>query len=91
MTFVDATKSSLNISICLTALLIFFSSNLHAQFSGAVEGYVEDSTGAVIPGAEVSVIDENLGVERTITSNETGLFRIGELPAGTRRESNSLR
>jgi hypothetical protein len=55
----------------------------NAQFtSGAVEGYVKDSSGAVIPGAEVTVTDENLGLERKITSNETGLFRIGELSAG---------
>lgn len=54
-----------------------------AQFSGAVEGYVKDGTGAVIPGAEVVVTDENLGLEREATSNETGFFRIGELPAGS--------
>ena len=65
------------------ALLALFVGVANAQFSGAVEGYVNDATGAVIPGAEVSVTDENLGVERKITSNETGLFRIAELPAGS--------
>ncbi len=64
-------------------LLALFVGVAKAQFSGAVEGYVKDATGAVIPGAEVIVTDENLGLERTITSNETGLLRIGELPAGS--------
>ena len=63
----------------------------NAQFtSGAVEGYVKDSSGAVIPGAEVTVTDENLGLERKITSNETGLFRIGELSAGAYEVSVTL-
>ena len=65
------------------ALLALFVGVANAQFSGAVEGYVNDATGAVIPGAEVSVIDENLGVERKITSNESGFFRIAELSAGS--------
>ena len=54
-----------------------------AQFSGAVEGFVRDSTGGVIPGADVTITDENLGLEREIPSNETGFFRVGELPAGS--------
>ena len=54
-----------------------------AQFSGAVEGFVKDGTGAVIPAADVTVTDENLGLEREISSNETGFFRISELPAGS--------
>lgn len=54
-----------------------------AQFSGAVEGFVKDGTGAVIPGVSVLLTDENLGLEREANSNETGFFRIGELPAGS--------
>ncbi len=67
----------------LIALSVFACGVATAQFSGAVEGYVKDGTGAVIPGAEVVVTDENLGLEREATSNETGFFRIGELPAGS--------
>ena len=86
MTSANTNRFSLYINIFFAGLLVFFTasnSNLHAQSSGAVEGYVEDATGAVIPNAEVSIFDENLGVERTVVSNETGLFRGGELPAGT--------
>ncbi len=71
------------ISTTLAALAIFSAAVANAQFSGAVEGFVKDATGAVIPGAEVVVTDENLGLERAITSNETGFFRISELPAGS--------
>ena len=41
------------ISTNLVALGVLACGVASAQFSGAVEGYVKDGTGAVIPGAEV--------------------------------------
>ena len=67
----------------LGILLLLASGIASGQFSGAIEGYVKDATGAVIPGAEILVTDENLGLEREASANETGFFRIGELPAGS--------
>ena len=70
-------------SIALGVLLLLASGIASSQFSGAIEGYVKDATGTVIPGAEILVTDENLGLEREASANETGFFRIGELPAGS--------
>ena len=70
-------------SIALGVLLLLASGIASSQFSGAIEGYVKDAIGAVIPGAEILVTDENLGLEREASANETGFFRIGELPAGS--------
>ena len=48
---------------------------LHAQeTSGRITGVVADATGAVIPGATVSLKDEQTGLARKTTSNEIGNF-----------------
>ena len=57
--------------------------NLSAQtFRGALLGTVADSTGAVIPGAAISVKNMDTGIERTTESNSDGAFNVSELPIG---------
>src|ERR1700679_3526773 len=51
-----------------------------AQFSSGIEGTVVDSTGAAVPGAEVTINDTRLGVARTGKTSQTGYFRIDSLP-----------
>jgi hypothetical protein len=46
-----------------------------------VSGTVTDSTGAVVPGAQVTVY--NAGVQRTVTTNSTGYYAVTGLPWGT--------
>ena len=56
---------------------------LQAQVSqSTVLGTVTDSTGAVVPNAEVIVKNEGTNVERKMTTNEAGDFRIAGLEAG---------
>lgn len=55
----------------------------HAQFSSGVEGTVEDSSGAAIAGATVSLTDTQLGVTKQTTSSQTGYFRIDSIAAST--------
>jgi hypothetical protein len=52
------------------------------QTSGAIRGRVADSSGAVIPGAEVSLAGPG-GVERTITTDATGSYVFSGLQPGT--------
>lgn len=60
-----------------------FASFLSAQtFRGTLLGTVSDATGAVIPGAAVSVKNVDTGVERTTESNSDGAFTVPELPIG---------
>jgi len=49
---------------------------------GAVSGTVFDPSGAVIPGADVTVIHASTGAERTLISDAAGRFRADILPAG---------
>src|SRR5437667_11233281 len=50
--------------------------------TGSIVGVVRDETGAVIPGASVSITNKATGAKRTGISSETGDFSIpGLLPA----------
>ena len=51
--------------------------------SGTILGSVQDTTGAVIPGAKVTATAQAIGVTRTVTSGGNGTFSLPNLPAGT--------
>lgn len=52
-----------------------------AQDTGAIEGVVSDSSGAVLPGAEVSLTGAG-GFSRTVTTNTQGKYILQGLPPG---------
>src|SRR5258705_4799059 len=51
--------------------------------TGRIAGVVKDQNGALIAGAEVSVLSRARGDERKVTSDETGSYGIPFLPPGT--------
>jgi hypothetical protein len=51
--------------------------------SGTIFGRVQDSTGAVIPNAEITATELSKGVARTTTSSAAGAFSLPSLPPGT--------
>ena len=53
-----------------------------AQTMGTITGEVRDSTGGVVPGATVTVVNKATNATRTTTSNEVGLFDFPALPPG---------
>jgi outer membrane receptor protein involved in Fe transport len=50
---------------------------------GAVEGTVTDESGAVLPGATVTVRNQATGVARETTTDGVGVFRAPLLPVGS--------
>ena len=69
-----------------TALLLLLAAApaLRAQVGTAnVSGTVEDTTGAVIPGATVTLTDNDTQTHRTIQSSSSGFFTFSNLPAKT--------
>jgi hypothetical protein len=50
--------------------------------TATVAGEVNDSTGAVIPGATVTITNSS-GFKQTTTSNDHGVYSISRLPPGT--------
>ena len=66
----------LALSLCLPALL-------WAQTTGSITGTVLDSTGAVVPNAQVTVIDPTKGVTRTSATNSQGEYLAAGLGQGS--------
>src|SRR5215813_5270804 len=68
-------------ALCAAVLL---SSALWAQSErGTITGTVQDATGAVVPGAKVTLTNTLTGVVFTIPSNEAGEYTVPQLPVGT--------
>ena len=62
---------------CFVLLLLLMSSSLAAQqISGTITGNVRDASGAVLPGAEVTVTNVATGVDSVVVVNDEGLYRI---------------
>src|SRR5438067_1446476 len=71
-------------TISLTLLLAAFALPSFAQrITASIRGTVTDSTGAVVPGASVTVRNENTGFTRSNVTNGAGSYSFAELPIGT--------
>src|SRR5262245_6797384 len=70
--------------LCLFALSFFaFAATAFGQnTSGSITGVVQDATKAVIPGAQVALINQDQGVtvQQTVT-NEAGIYVFSALAA----------
>jgi hypothetical protein len=65
---------------------MIFSPGLLAQtITGTISGDVTDSTGAVVPGATVTVQSLGTGETRTATTSSTGSYRVPDLAIGKYR------
>src|ERR1035441_7158557 len=53
--------------------------------TGAVTGTVTDSARAVVPGAEVTVVNEGTGEVRKVTTGSVGMYLVPLLPPGSYR------
>ena len=61
----------------------FFIQEAKAQvLYGSVTGTVSDPTGAVVPGAKVSIANDQTELKRLATSDAAGEYRILDLPEG---------
>ena len=58
--------------------------------NGTIEGTITDTSGAVLPGVSVVVLNTDTGAERVVVTNEHGLFRAPLLPLGTYRVKAEL-
>jgi hypothetical protein len=50
--------------------------------SGSILGTITDATGAVIPGVSVKITNPAIGLSRDVISNESGNYRVDQLPIG---------
>ena len=65
-------------------LLLSAGAIAHAQSSatGEIRGTVTDSTGAVLPGASIAVLNINTGEQKLFTTNKVGLYDTVSTPNG---------
>lgn len=73
---------------CSTALffaMLVPAAGTHAQSAalGGIGGEVRDTTGAIVPGAAVQLINTGTGATRTVTSNSEGHYEFQFLQPGT--------
>lgn len=67
------------------ALIVFLSCGIaHAQFdNGSITGTLRDTSGAVVPGATVTIRNIATGVTTTLTTNQDGTYQALALIPGT--------
>jgi hypothetical protein len=62
-----------------------------ARLTGAdLQGSVEDATGAVLPGATVTIVNVETGIVRTVVTDAGGRYLAPALPPGTYRVGAAL-
>jgi hypothetical protein len=70
----------IRLPMLVSACLLASTASLYGQaVYGSIFGTVTDSTGAVIPGATITVTDEGKGTTVTFTSNDSGEFTAEHL------------
>ncbi len=66
--------------MCLVLVSSMFT--LAQTSRGTVSGVIKDQTGAVIPGATVTLTNTDTTVERTATTNDEGFYRFDAVDLG---------
>src|SRR4051794_1905619 len=67
----------------LVCLLVGLSA--HAQSTSTIYGTVRDASGAAVANATVLVRNQATGVDRTVTTDDAGIYKAAALPRGTYR------
>ena len=85
--------SRLTRSLTALALALLCATGAWAQSqatTGVIEGTVKDETGAVLPGATVTVRNTDTGFEKVLQSDASGRFYAPLLPLGPYRVTVAL-
>src|SRR5712691_10379440 len=70
-------------AISFAGLLVLAPSASAQKITGLITGTVTDPSGAAVPGATVTVVNERTGAAREAATNEQGSFSFPEADAGT--------
>jgi hypothetical protein len=75
-----AIRAAALVCLCLLVAPVLF-----AQEVAQISGTVTDPSGAVVPGVEVTAIQTDTGVKRSIVSDANGFYLLPNLPLGPYR------
>ena len=70
-------------ALLASAAVVAFAPAAHAQFRASITGTITDPTGAIIPGAQVTLLDSQTGKTLQSTSNGAGVYTFNALPPDT--------
>ena len=77
-------KRALYLCSSLLAILSVLASSAWSQeVTATIVGSITDQNGATVPGATVKAISVDRGTSYSAVSDEAGLYRISQLPAGS--------
>jgi len=72
-----------HIRFLLVAILVFlFVTMAWGQYGASIQGTVTDNSGAVVPGATVTVANQETGVSKTTVTSDAGSYRVSGLVPG---------
>jgi hypothetical protein len=69
-------------SLFLTAILLAIPSLGQAATTGSISGAITDQTGALIPGAKLTITNPAQGIQHKTTSDAKGVYSFPSLPVG---------
>ncbi len=75
-------KKILGTALCL---LVFIAMGLGQAISvngGSIQGTITDATGAVIPGAPITILSGDTGTTKKVTTDNAGFYSVGPLNPG---------
>ena len=76
-------RKSFTFLASIFVLTLCLSLNALAQrTTGDIQGTVTDANGAVVPGASVTVTGRDVGLTRTVSTDNEGIYRVLQLPSG---------
>src|SRR3569623_3408294 len=75
-------KSIIFLAASLALVFSFSLGILAQQTAGAIQCTVTDQSGAVIPGASVTVTGVTVGYNRTVQTDKDGLYQLTQVPVG---------
>jgi hypothetical protein len=82
-----------NCGVSSVALVLLLSAPaVRAQaVSGTILGTVQDSSGAAVPGASVTIVNSETGLTRSVTTDSAGEYNVPSLPPGMYNLSSGMK
>lgn len=77
-----ATRVSKRLAGILVCIVLLTSGTCLAQFSGSLQGSVQDTTGAAVPSATVTLTNVDTKVSHKATADASGVYRFASLAPG---------
>src|SRR5688572_25781465 len=78
----SGSKPYVSSALLLTLILLTSINGWSQRGSGDIEGMVKDPTGALVPGASITVTSVETGAQRMLVSDDRGHFLAALLPIG---------